>query len=66
MALNEFPDDFVELSKRVMSDQERILLKIIAYDEIMVPQVEFFKRNKDGGLFCINKSISMETELRYV
>lgn len=66
MAINEIPKDFEALAKKAMPEDQSVLLKIIGYDEIMVPQVEFFKRNVDGGLFCINKSISMESELGYV
>lgn len=66
MAIDELPEDFVDLTKKLMPQYEPVLLKIISYDEIMVPHVEFFKRNVDGGLFCINKSISMEAELRFV
>lgn len=66
MAIDKLPEDFVDLTKKLMPQYEPVLLKIISYDEIMVPHVEFFKRNVDGGLFCINKSISMEAELRFV
>lgn len=65
MAINEIPEDFIELTKKAIPDNEAVLLKVISYNDHLIPQVEFFKRNVDGGLFCINKSISMESELRY-
>lgn len=66
MSINELPDDFRETAVKAMPADQPILLKIINYDELHIPEVEFFKRNADGGLFCINKSISVESEMRYV
>lgn len=66
MAIDEIPKDFVKLASKAMPVGEPVLVKIIQHDNNNVPLVEFFKRNVDGGLFCINKSISMESELRFV
>lgn len=66
MAISEIPEDFVDLARKDMPVDQPILLKVLSYDEYNIPQVEFFKRNVDGGLFCINKSISMGSELRYI
>lgn len=66
MAINEIPEDFIHLAKKAMPETQPILLKVIKYDNACVPLAEFFKRNFDGGLFCINKSISMELEMKYV
>ncbi|XP_060532697.1 tudor domain-containing protein 7A-like isoform X2 [Cylas formicarius] len=62
MVLEEVPDDFAELAGKHMPPDQAILLKVLGEDD--VPPVEFFKRSEDGGLFCINKSIAMDMELR--
>lgn len=64
IAIDEIPSDFVELAVKAMPEDQPVLLKILGYNSENVPQVEFFKRNADGGLFCINKSITMESELK--
>lgn len=64
--MKEIPADFCESAAKAMPPNQPVLLKIMNYDEIHVPEVEFFTRNTDGSLVCINKAISMESEIRYV
>lgn len=64
MAIDKVPSDFVELAAKAMPKDQPLLLKIVGYDNHNIPWVEFFKRNTDGGLFCINKSVTMEAELK--
>ncbi|XP_018566265.1 tudor domain-containing protein 7 isoform X2 [Anoplophora glabripennis] len=63
MAIDKIPDNFIELAVKAMPEDQPLLLKIVDYDNNL-PLAEFFKRNADGGLFCINKSITMEVELK--
>ncbi|CAG9821429.1 unnamed protein product [Phaedon cochleariae] len=64
MAVDEIPDDFLTLSKKAMPEDQAVLMKIIGENVENIPLAEFFRRNSDGGLFCINKSISMEAEIK--
>ncbi|KAJ8958427.1 hypothetical protein NQ318_002213 [Aromia moschata] len=64
MLLDNIPSDFVTVANKAMPCDQPVLLKIMDYDSEKVPWVEFFKRNADGGLFCINKSITMEAEMK--
>ncbi|KAJ8916640.1 hypothetical protein NQ315_000285 [Exocentrus adspersus] len=64
MALENVPEDFVSLAAKAMPEDQPVLMKVINYDNEDVPWVEFFKRSADGGLFCINKSIAMESEIK--
>ncbi|XP_074027084.1 tudor domain-containing protein 7 tapas isoform X2 [Leptinotarsa decemlineata] len=60
---SDIPENFVSLAKKAMPENNPVLLKIIREDE-NERFAEFFKRNTDGGLFCINKSITMEVEMK--
>lgn len=69
MIMDYVPEDFKELASKYMnteSHDDNILLKIIDYNEDNLPLGEFFKRHADGSLFCINKSIVVENELKLV
>ncbi|KAJ8954659.1 hypothetical protein NQ314_007059 [Rhamnusium bicolor] len=63
MTLDKIPDNFVALAGKAMPDGQSVLLKVVDYDDENVPWVEFF-RSSEGGLFCINKSIAMEAEMK--
>lgn len=56
------PKNFKELCLQELPLNTKVLLKIIKYTD-KVPWVEFFKRNADGGLFCVNKSIELKEKL---
>lgn len=64
IALEKIPSDFVELASKDMAVDQPVLLKIIGSTEDNIPLAELFKRNSDGGLFCINKSISIKSEMQ--
>ncbi|KAG5886984.1 hypothetical protein JTB14_024203 [Gonioctena quinquepunctata] len=63
MAIDEIPPDFTSLAKKAMPENQPVLLKVIN-EEKTERFAEFFKRNSDGGLFCINKSVTMEAEIK--
>ncbi|CAG9857481.1 unnamed protein product [Phyllotreta striolata] len=63
MVLEELPADFVAVTSKVMTKEEPVIMKIIRFDDEGTPLAEFFRRNADESLLCINKSIAMENEL---
>ncbi|KAF7287644.1 hypothetical protein GWI33_005992 [Rhynchophorus ferrugineus] len=64
MALDKIPDDFIDLASKPLQPDNPVLLKVVGVGEDNVRLVELFKRNTDGGLFCINKSIALESEIK--
>lgn len=58
------PKDLKEVCQKEMPLDSSVLLKVTKYDNNQVPWVEFFKRNTEGGLFCINKSIEMTEKMK--
>ncbi|XP_057667390.1 tudor domain-containing protein 7 isoform X1 [Diorhabda carinulata] len=64
MLLDDIPTDFLAAAKKVLPIEESIIIKLIKYNSENVPLVEFFRRTTEGGLFCINKSIIMENEIK--
>lgn len=64
MLLDEIPKDFLTIINKVMPKEEPVIVKIIRRNEKDTPLAEFFRRNSDGSLFCINKSITIENELK--
>lgn len=64
MAIDKIPNDFVARVTKLMPNKSEILIKILDFDSENVPCVEFFTRSTEVGLFCINKSLAVEAELK--
>lgn len=64
MMIDKVPSDFVTRVAALMPNESDILIKVLKYDSNNLPCVEFFKRSADSFLFCINKSLSVEDELK--
>lgn len=66
MSIENVPNNFVDLFKNILHDDQPILLKVIKQitgEE--VPLVEFYKRSEpDNILFSINKAITLEREFK--
>lgn len=59
------PDNFTELlTSKLMPIGSDVLCKVIDISEEKVMRAEFYKRSVNGELLCINKSLSMEMELK--
>lgn len=64
MLLDDMPKDFLTVAKKVLPTEDPVIIKVIKYNSEGVPLAEFFSRTTEGGLFCINKSIIMENEIK--
>ncbi|CAH1996525.1 unnamed protein product [Acanthoscelides obtectus] len=64
MDLETIPDDFVDLATKAMPNDQPVLIRLTGKEEDNLPLAEFFRRDPDGGLFCVNMSISMEAKLK--
>nr|CAH7723418.1 unnamed protein product [Callosobruchus chinensis] len=64
MELEKIPKNFAELAKKAMPEDQPVLMKLTGKEVDGLPSAEFFRRDPDGGLFCVNMSISMEAELK--
>ncbi|ERL90611.1 hypothetical protein D910_07958 [Dendroctonus ponderosae] len=62
MALDAIPPNFLDLATAALPKETPVLLKIVEMGAENIPTVKLFRRNADG-LFCINESIAMQTEL---
>ncbi|XP_050308699.1 tudor domain-containing protein 7B isoform X2 [Anthonomus grandis grandis] len=63
MALEKIPENFKELANKELPRDSPILLKVVNTIEDAVPVVKMYKRNQEGGLYCINESIEVQLEL---
>lgn len=63
MALDIIPSNFVELAGQAMPKDLPVLLKTLRLTEDDITLVKLFRRNTDGGLFCINESVALQSEL---
>lgn len=65
MALDVIPPNFLDLASAALPKEAPVLLKIVEMGSENIPTVKLFRRNADG-LFCINESIAMQCELRWI
>nr|CAI5823977.1 unnamed protein product [Callosobruchus analis] len=60
MELERIPDNFVDLATKAMPGDQPVLMRLTGKEVDGLPSAEFFRRDPDGGLFCVNMSICMK------